>query len=159
MEPPETLAARIFLLAYDPGRGRLAAGHHLGLALRAAALVDLLRLGLIREDGGHVVAGHPGQLGRSGHPDHHAGDPLPAVVLDEIAASGRLDTGRQVARLDQRDVDLTALVAAGNVRTVLSWSARRKHRVRLGQLVARAGPVVPALSRAVRSADAAAASG
>lgn len=37
---PESLAARLFILAYDPQRGRLTARSKLGKVLRAAVLVD-----------------------------------------------------------------------------------------------------------------------
>ncbi|MFK4086871.1 GPP34 family phosphoprotein [Kribbella sp. NPDC020789] len=52
--PPEALAARIFLLAYDPELGRLAARGKLGKVLRAAALIDLQLRGNLADDNGRV---------------------------------------------------------------------------------------------------------
>ena len=41
MQLPESLPARLFLLAVDPTRRRLANGSYLGFLLRAGALTDL----------------------------------------------------------------------------------------------------------------------
>ncbi|TDC14671.1 GPP34 family phosphoprotein [Kribbella albertanoniae] len=52
--PPETLPARIFLLAYDPAKGRLANRSTLGKTLRAAALIDLQLRGNLADDNGRA---------------------------------------------------------------------------------------------------------
>ncbi|TDO68297.1 Golgi phosphoprotein 3 GPP34 [Kribbella sp. VKM Ac-2571] len=51
---PDSLAARVFLLAYDPERGRLTARSKLGKVLRAAVLIDLQLNGNIEDDGGRA---------------------------------------------------------------------------------------------------------
>ncbi|MGK4583966.1 GOLPH3/VPS74 family protein [Kitasatospora sp. HPMI-4] len=56
MELPETLAGKLYLLAYDPERERLTGRRNLEYLLRAAALTELLRRGLLREDGRTPVA-------------------------------------------------------------------------------------------------------
>ncbi|GAA0610545.1 GPP34 family phosphoprotein [Kribbella sandramycini] len=49
---PSALAARMFLLAYDPAKGRLTAKAKLGRTLRAAALIDLQLRGNLADDNG-----------------------------------------------------------------------------------------------------------
>jgi hypothetical protein len=73
---PDTLQARLFLLAYDPEKGRMTGRSNLDLVLRAGALADLLRLGLIRDDRGRPVAVAPAPAGL---------DPLLAEQLRLIA--------------------------------------------------------------------------
>ncbi|APU16650.1 MULTISPECIES: GOLPH3/VPS74 family protein [Actinoalloteichus] len=77
MDLPHTLAARLYLLACDVDRERLMHRSRLGLVLRAAALDDLLRRGLLTTDsrGRPAVAG----TGRTG-------DPLFDEVLGAVAA-------------------------------------------------------------------------
>lgn len=77
MELPESLPARLYLLAYDKRRQRLTARIQLGYVLRAAALADLeLRGDLADEDGKvRVVA------------DRRVEDPVLDAVLQEIAGS------------------------------------------------------------------------
>ena len=77
MELPESLPARLYLLAYDKRRQRLTARTQLGYVLRAAALADLeLRGDLADEDGKvRVVA------------DRRVEDPVLDAVLQEIAGS------------------------------------------------------------------------
>lgn len=52
---PETLPARIFLLAYDPAKGRLVSRSKLGPILRAAALADLSASGRLLDDNHRVI--------------------------------------------------------------------------------------------------------
>ncbi|GAA1958998.1 GOLPH3/VPS74 family protein [Kitasatospora viridis] len=73
---PDTLHARLFLLAHDPERGRLTGRSNLPLLLRAAQLADLLRLGLLRDERGRPVAAGPAPAGL---------DPLLAEQLRQIA--------------------------------------------------------------------------
>ncbi|HWD78377.1 MAG TPA: GPP34 family phosphoprotein, partial [Kribbella sp.] len=72
------MAARLFLLAYDPERSRLTARSKLGKVLRAAILVDLQLDGNVVDDGGRVrvAAGIV------------PGDPVVAEVLEELRAVG-----------------------------------------------------------------------
>ncbi|GAA3117929.1 hypothetical protein JOF29_001052 [Kribbella aluminosa] len=75
---PESLAARLFLLAYDPARGRLTARSKLGKVLRAAVLVDLQLNGNVDDDNGRArVTSGPVPL-----------DPVLAGVLEELRAVG-----------------------------------------------------------------------
>lgn len=75
---PDSLAARLFLLAYDPERSRLTARSKLGKLLRAAVLVDLQLSGNIVDDGGRVRVA-AGVMPR---------DPVVAGVLEELRAVG-----------------------------------------------------------------------
>ncbi|HEY3262475.1 MAG TPA: GPP34 family phosphoprotein [Pseudonocardiaceae bacterium] len=78
MDLPESLPARLFLLAYDPAKGRLTARGRLGFLLRAAALADLLLGGHIEDAGGRPRADARAPL---------PADPALAAVLDEIGGS------------------------------------------------------------------------
>ena len=60
MEPPRSLPARLYLLAYDLGRGKLT-GHH-AVAVRAAALEDLRLQGHLSDDAGKVRVRDPRPL-------------------------------------------------------------------------------------------------
>jgi len=51
---PQTLPARIFLLAYDPAKGRLSGRSKLGKVLTAAALIDLQLHGNLADDNGRA---------------------------------------------------------------------------------------------------------
>ena len=78
IKAPDALAARLFLLAYDPERGRLAARSKLGKFLRAAALVDLQLSGNLADDNGRA------RLTMAAAPV----DPVLAGVLEDIRAVG-----------------------------------------------------------------------
>ena len=71
MNLPESLPARLYLLAYDTDKNRMTAGSQLGLVLRAAALTDLYLTERLTDEGGkaHAAGGRP------------TGDP----VLDDLA--------------------------------------------------------------------------
>lgn len=77
MAVPHSLPQRIFLLAYNPDKGRVGLGTNLGAMLRAAALADLYR-------GGHLTD----ERGRAAidvrHPCH---DPVLDALLGEVARS------------------------------------------------------------------------
>jgi hypothetical protein len=77
MAVPDGLSQRIFLLAYNPDKGRVGVGTHLGAMLRAAALADLYR-------GGHLtdVRGRAAVQVR-----HRCHDPVLKPILEEIAGS------------------------------------------------------------------------
>ncbi|MEV6273095.1 GPP34 family phosphoprotein [Kribbella sp. NPDC051936] len=75
---PDSAAARVLLLAYDPERGRLTARSKLGKVLRAAVLVDLQLSGNVVDDGGRVrVTNSPAPA-----------DVVAAEVLEELSATG-----------------------------------------------------------------------
>jgi hypothetical protein len=76
MDVPESLPARLFLLAYDLRKQRMTARMERGLILRAAALNTLLREEYLTDDGGS-----PRAL-RDTHPD-----PVLSEVLQQIGAS------------------------------------------------------------------------
>ncbi|TCC36742.1 GOLPH3/VPS74 family protein [Kribbella sindirgiensis] len=76
---PDSLAARLFLLAYDPERGRLTARSKLGKLLRAAILVDLQLSGHLEDDNGRARL-----TTRASAPV----DPVVAGVLAELRAVG-----------------------------------------------------------------------
>ncbi len=78
-QPPDSLAAQLFLLAVDPGRRRLTGRGELGYVLRAAALVELQLSGHLVDDGGRPSA--------SGGPP--VPDPLLDAVLRQVAADPR----------------------------------------------------------------------
>lgn len=71
----------------------------------------------------------------------------PHVVQRLAARVGRALTDPP-SRIDDRQAALVALAAAGRLRTVLPWAARRAHRRRIAQLTARAGAAAPALHKA-----------
>jgi hypothetical protein len=64
-----------------------------------------------------------------------------------------------LSRVGPHDAALAALVAAGDLKVVLSGAQRRQAKVRLAQLTEAAGPVPPALRKVIREANAAAAGG
>src|SRR5690606_30284540 len=77
MAVPDSLPQRVFLLAYDPGKGRVRMGTHLGAMLRAAALADLYLAGHLTDADGRAAVGV-----RRPCPD-----PVLGAVLDEIAGA------------------------------------------------------------------------
>lgn len=76
MDLPDTLPGKLYLLAYNPERGRPIGRADLDLLLRAAALTDLLQRGLVRD-----VDGRPSATGRA----PHGLNPVLADLLDRIA--------------------------------------------------------------------------
>jgi hypothetical protein len=77
MAAPDRLPQRIFLLAYDPDKGRVRAGTNLGAMLRAAALADLYLSGHLTDERGRAAIA-------ARHPCH---DPVLEALLEEIAGS------------------------------------------------------------------------
>lgn len=76
MNLPESLPARMYLLAYDTDRDRMTSRSQLGLVLRAAALAELYLTERLTDDGGKARAGD----------DRPTGDPLLDEMLQQIAA-------------------------------------------------------------------------
>lgn len=77
MAVPGSLPQRIFLLAYDPAKGRVRMGTSLGAMLRAAALADLHLNGRLTDERGRVTVGDR-------RPCH---DPVLDALLEEIAGA------------------------------------------------------------------------
>jgi Golgi phosphoprotein 3 GPP34 len=77
VDVPESLPARLYLLAYDTRRQRLVARSQLGHLLRAAALTDLFLSGRLADQ-----AGKPRVVGSGG-----VADPVLARVLAQVAES------------------------------------------------------------------------
>ncbi|MET8539672.1 GPP34 family phosphoprotein [Kitasatospora sp. NPDC004799] len=207
MDLPATLPEKLYLLAYDPRRRRTTQHSSLNLLLQAAALTELLRRGLLAEEGRKAVARVRGK-------DLEVGlDPCSARLLGQIRAArpaswnawvgrarstgrdqpirrvrdGLVDSGRitvrphrvaglfpvtlvtpadpggrealaasvagalkgPLSRVDPADAALTALVAAGKLRSVLSAGERREHQGRIAKLAPAAGPVPRALGTAL----------
>ena len=76
MTLPESLPARLYLLAYDTGKNRVTAHSQLGLVLRAAALADLYLAGRLTDENGKV---------RASGDRRPSGDPLLDEVLQQLA--------------------------------------------------------------------------
>lgn len=111
MELPDSLPAQLYLLTYDLHHERMAGKHrsgYLGPALRAAALLELLRRGRVAMTDGKIVpvggerrqpvAGGAGGAGGAVLPD----DPILARVLDQIENASRHRSERHWIAKDNR---------------------------------------------------------
>ncbi len=76
MTLPESLPARLYLLAYDTEKNRVTAQSQLGLVLRAAALADLYLTGRVTDENGKA---------RAAGDRRPTGDPLLDEVLQQLA--------------------------------------------------------------------------
>jgi hypothetical protein len=76
MTLPESLPARLYLLAYDTEKNRVTAQSQLGLVLRAAALADLYLAGRVTDEDGKV---------RATGDRRPTGDPLLDEMLQQLA--------------------------------------------------------------------------
>ena len=76
MTLPESLPARLYLLAYDTEKNRVTAQSQLGLVLRAAALADLYLAGRVTDENGKA---------RATGDRRPTGDPLLDEVLQQLA--------------------------------------------------------------------------
>jgi hypothetical protein len=76
MTLPESLPARLYLLAYDTEKNRVTAQSQLGLVLRAAALADLYLAGRVTDENGKVCATGDRRP---------TGDPILDEVLQQLA--------------------------------------------------------------------------
>ncbi|WP_166459700.1 GOLPH3/VPS74 family protein [Amycolatopsis pithecellobii] len=88
MNPTESLPAKMFLLAFDPGRGRLTSRDNLGYLLRASALAELVLNGRLRDEDGKAVAD-----GRVPGPD-----PVLAGVWNDVGSNPARSWRRWVGR-------------------------------------------------------------
>jgi hypothetical protein len=77
MKTPETLPGELFLLAFDPRKGRLTNRSHLGYVLRAGALNELYLRGHLVDTDGKAQPGTPGAKL----------DSVLSGVLEEVSAS------------------------------------------------------------------------
>ncbi|HVV14775.1 GOLPH3/VPS74 family protein [Amycolatopsis sp.] len=87
MKQPETLPATMYLLAFDPRRGKLTARGELGLLLRAAALADLVLNGQLKDDAGKAAVAGPAPA-----------DPVLRAVFEEISQAPPRSWRRWVSR-------------------------------------------------------------
>ncbi|MET8622878.1 GPP34 family phosphoprotein [Kitasatospora sp. NPDC004669] len=207
MDLPVNLPEKFYLLAYDPQRERLTKHSTLNLLLQAAALTELLRRGLLREEGRTAVprardtaasagldpysAHLLGQVQEKrphswswwiGHARTGGRDQPTRWVRDGLAAAGWVDVHRRrvagvvpvtgivprdpkvrealaasvtaalkspLSRVDPADAALTALVAAGKLRSVLSSELQGRYKSRIEKLAPAAGPVPRALGTAL----------
>lgn len=76
MNPPDSMPAKMMLLAFDLRRQRLTARDDLGYLVRAAALAELVLNGQLRDEGGKVAV-----AGRA------PADPVLSGLWEEIAAA------------------------------------------------------------------------
>ncbi|MET8152705.1 GPP34 family phosphoprotein [Actinoplanes sp. NPDC049668] len=113
MAVPDSLPQRIYLLAYNPDKGRVGMGTNLGAMLRAAALADLYLAGrLIDEHGRAAVVRRPGH------------DPVLEALVEEIAGSRPRKWQHWVGRRHR--------AAVGAVRRQLGdngWVRLQPHRI------------------------------
>ncbi|TDC45162.1 GPP34 family phosphoprotein [Actinomadura sp. KC345] len=202
---PESLPARMFLLAYDLKKQRMGkGGAQLGYVLRAAALTELYLDGRLGEERRKPVPGTPGEdpygvlaqitESRPRSWQHWVRKDTKAMVgrvRDELARGGwiRVRTrrvmglfprqeiivkdprvvkslwggassalrGRPVAHVNSYDAAAVALAAAGELKTVLPGSDRRRHKRRIQELTARTGPAANAARKVISQQRAAAA--
>jgi hypothetical protein len=114
MAVPHSLPERIFLLAYNPDKGKVGMGTNLGAMLRAAALADLYLNGHLTDERGRAAI-------EVRHPCH---DPVLEALLEEIAGSK--------PRKWQSWVDRRQRATVSSVRQQLSdggWVRLEPHRI------------------------------
>ncbi|GAA4983811.1 GOLPH3/VPS74 family protein [Kitasatospora paranensis] len=106
---PGSLPGMLYLLAYDPERGRLTGTRNLEMLLRAAALTELLHRGLLRDADGKAAIAAKAPAGL---------DPLLGELLAEVAERRPTAWRTIVARRRHTVRTVTAqLAAAGLLRT------------------------------------------
>lgn len=135
--PPDTVAAKLYLLACDVDRHRLTQGRELGFLLRAAVLADLSLRGCISDDDGTAKASAT----------RRTGDPVLDGVLQEIS-EGRQRSWRALVRREARSTHVVVqeqLVSSG----VIRLETRRVLGVFPRQRVTVADPTHVATLRAV----------
>jgi hypothetical protein len=174
MTLPESLPARLYLLAYDTKKNRVTARSQLGLVLRAAALADLYLAGRVTDENGKVRSwrgwiahGQPAvrtvraqlEAGRIIRVKHRMILPDRVELLDRTAVARyggelRAELRRPVSRIEPRAAAVLALAARGEIATVISRSERREHRQYLDELAVYTGPIADALRKAWQSKQA-----
>jgi hypothetical protein len=200
------LPYRLYLLAYDTGRGRIAGGSYLTLVLRAAALAQLMLDGQVADKDGRATAmlgTHPdpvldavkrdlldsqprtwlhwvkrnqratlrdvrerldSALIIRAEPARVLGlfpvtrvtmrDPL-AVPRQREAVARALRSEIPIDHLDRSDAIAAALAATGSLRTAVARAQVRAAKPRLKELGELAGPILPALRKAIQQRQAA----
>ncbi|WP_395105005.1 GPP34 family phosphoprotein [Actinomadura sp. SCN-SB] len=202
VELPDSLPARMYLLAYDLKKHRLVvSGARLGYVLRAAALTELFLDGRLTEERrrprpdtpgedpyglvAQIAASRPRSWQYWVRKDSKA---MVRTVRDELAAAGYIRVrqrrmlglfpseeitvrdprvvktlwggassalrGLPVAHVNSYDAAAVALAAAGELKTVLPSSDRRRHKRRIQELTARSGPAAPAVRKVIKAQNA-----
>jgi hypothetical protein len=203
---PDTLPAKIYLLAYDVERQRVR-GRNLALVVRGALMAELSLRGCVTEENGAVRASGSRRTGdpvldealrtmgddrarswrswlrRSARPTLAAvrrqlvstglirteptrvlgifprtqvtvTDPAQVAALRDSVRDAVLGNG-PVSRVSTTDATLIALVAVGELGTVLSGKERRQRSDRIAEFTERGGDAIPALKRVIRQIKAA----
>jgi hypothetical protein len=113
MTLPESLPARLYLLAYDTEKNRVTAQSRLGLVLRAAALADLYLAGRVTDENGKV---------RAAGDRRPTGDPLLDEVLQQLDEQRPRSWQGWIARGQPTVRTVRAQLEAG-------WIIRVEHRM------------------------------
>jgi hypothetical protein len=206
VDVPDSLPARMFLLAYDLRKQRMTGNDsRLGYVLRGAALAELYLDGRLVEEDGKPRPGTPGddpyglvaQIAGSRprswqHWVRKDGRAMVRRVREELVKDGWIRArrhrvlglfpawqvtvkdprvvkelwggassalrGKPVAHVNSYDAAAVALAAAGDLKSVVSRSDRRRHKHRIADLTARTGPAATAVRKVIRAQQAAAAS-
>jgi hypothetical protein len=95
MSLPESLPARMYLLAFDPDKDRLTSRNQLGLVLRAAALTELYLSERVTDVDGRA------QAGAGGRP---SGDPVLDDLAEQIGAHRPRPWHRWIGRAERATV-------------------------------------------------------
>jgi Golgi phosphoprotein 3 (GPP34) len=203
VELPDSLPARMYLLAYDSEKRRHCVnGGHLGYVLRAAALTELYLDGRliderrkpkpdtpgddpygvvaqiaasrprswqhwVRKDAKAMLRTVQDELERAGYirvrpykvlglfPRTQVTVHDPRVVKQLWGGASSALRGRPVAHVNSYDAAAVALAAAGDLKTVLPRSDRRRHKKRIAELTARSGPAPRAVRKVLDAQHAA----
>ncbi|MER7276619.1 GPP34 family phosphoprotein [Dactylosporangium sp. NPDC000244] len=154
MAVPHSLPQRVFLLAYDPDKGRVGLGTNLGAMLRAAAHADLYRGGHLTDERGRAAVGvrHPCRdpvLGLFPTTRVTIRDPRARTeLLDRVGTA----LHEPIGGIDPADAALVAILAAGDLRLVLDRKTGRAGKARIQELTRLSGPIGPALHNSIRAA-------
>ncbi|WP_432971661.1 GOLPH3/VPS74 family protein [Dactylosporangium sp. CA-233914] len=164
MAVPHSLPQRIFLLAYNPDKGRVGLGTYLGAMLRAAALADLYRGGHLTDERGRAAVRTVRQQLNDGgwvhlQPHRILGlFPTTKVTIRDPRVRkellDRVNTAlhNPIGSIDPADAALVAIIAAGDLKLVLDRKTRRASKQRIQELTKLSGPIGPALHSSIQAA-------